>query len=103
MPLRTREYETVFRVRSADQLRSHPLRGAIFETWVVSEIMKHRANGGVTGRVSFCRDKDGVEADLVIEDGGRLVVVEAKPTATASTRLFDGAARVRGLLVSTGW
>lgn len=88
-------------IRSADQLRSHPLRGAIFETWVVSEIMKHRTNGGVTGGVSFYRDKDGVEADLVIEDGGRLVAVEAKAAATASTSLFDGAARVRGLLEST--
>lgn len=88
-------------IRSADQLRSHPLRGAIFETWVVSEIVKHRTNGGVTGGVSFYRDRDGVEADMVIEDGGRLVAVEAKAAATASTSLFDGAARVRGLLEST--
>ena len=87
-------------IRSADHLRSHPLRGAIFETWVVSEIMKHRTNGGVTGGVSFYRDKDGVEADLVIEDDGRLIAVEAKAAATASTSLFDGAARVRGLLES---
>lgn len=88
-------------IRSADQLRSHPLRGAIFKTWVVSEIMKHRTNGGVTSGVSFYRDKDGVEADLVIEDGGRLVAVEAKAAATASTSLFDGVSRVRGLLEST--
>jgi len=91
----------LFGIRSVDQLRSHPLRGAIFEIWVVSEIMKHRTNGGVTGGVSFYRDRDGVEADMVIEDGGRLVAVEKKAAATASTSLFNGAARVRGLLEST--
>lgn len=33
-------------IREASQLRSHPLRGAIFESWVVSEILKHRTNRG---------------------------------------------------------
>ncbi len=85
-------------IRSADQLRSHPLRGAIFETWVVTEILKHRTNRGLSGGMSYYRDKDGVEADLVVDDGGRLLAIEAKAAATATTSLFDGAARVRGLL-----
>lgn len=85
-------------IRSTDHLRSHPLRGAIFETWVVSEILKHRTNAGLSGGLSFYRDRDGVEADLVVEDGGRIVVVEAKASATPTSRLFDGTQRVRGLL-----
>ncbi|MHC4809722.1 MAG: ATP-binding protein [Planctomycetota bacterium] len=89
-------------IRSAEQLRSHPLRGAIFETWVVSEVLKHRTNRGLTGGLSFYRDKDGVEADLVVEDGGRLIVGEARAAATANSSLLDGAVRVRGLLESTG-
>ena len=35
-------------IRTPEQLRTHPLRGAIFETWVVSEIVKHRMNLGET-------------------------------------------------------
>jgi len=85
-------------IRSADQLRSHPLRGAIFETWVVSEVLKHRTNQGLSGGMSTYRDKDGVEADLVVEDGGRIVTIEAKAAATATSSLFDGVLRVRGLL-----
>lgn len=27
-------------IRSADQLRTHPLRGAVFESWVVAEVLK---------------------------------------------------------------
>jgi uncharacterized protein len=89
-------------IRTADQLRSHPLRGAIFETWVVSEVLKHRTNSGLSGGISFYRDKDGVEADLVVEEDGRLTAIEAKAAATASGSLFDGAGRVRGLLETTG-
>ncbi len=85
-------------IRTAEQLRSHPLRGAIFETWVVSEVLKHRTNRGLSGGMSFYRDKDGVEADLVVDDGGRLLAIEVKAAATATTSLFDGASRVRGLL-----
>ncbi len=85
-------------VRTPDQLRSHPLRGAIFETWVVSEVLKHRTNAGETGGLSFYRDRDGVEADLVVEHADRLTAVEVKAAATANASLFDGAARVRGHL-----
>jgi len=82
-------------IRAPEQLRSHPLRGAIFETWVVSEILKHRMNLGETGGMSFYRDREGAEADLIIERGGRLTIVESKAAQTASPSLFDGARRVR--------
>ena len=89
-------------IRSPDQLRSHPLRGPIFETWVVSEILKHRTNRGMIGGLSFYRDRDGGEADLMVEDGGKLTVIEAKAAATPNQSLFDGASRLRGLLEPTG-
>ncbi|MCB9878719.1 MAG: ATP-binding protein [Planctomycetes bacterium] len=81
-------------IRNPDHLRSHPLRGAIFESWVVSEILKHRTNRGESAGLSFYRDKDGVEADVVVDLGDRLVVVEVKSTATASDNLVSGAERV---------
>ena len=82
-------------IRTAEQLRSHPLRGALFESWVVSEVAKHRANSGETRGLSFYRDRDGVEVDLVIERLDRTTLVEAKSSQTASSSLFDGARRVR--------
>ncbi len=82
-------------IRTPEQLRSHPLRGAIFESWVVSEINKHRVNRGETGGLSYYRDRDAVEADLVIEYPDRLRLVEAKSAQTAATSLFAGANRVR--------
>ena len=82
-------------IRTAEQLRSHPLRGPIFETWVVSEVAKHRMNLGEPRGLSFYRNRDGAEADLVIEGPSRLTLIEAKSAQTPSSNLLDGARRVQ--------
>ena len=83
-------------IREPGQLRSHPLRGPIFETWVVSEIVKHRMNRGEPGGLSFYRDRNGAEADLVIASPDGLTLVEAKAAETPGPSLFRGPERVRG-------
>ena len=85
-------------IREPAQLRTHPLRGAIFETWVVSEVRKLVANRGAATRrdprLSFYRDRNGAEVDLVIERPDRLTLVECKSGATPSAGLLAGARRV---------
>ena len=81
-------------IRESEQLRSHPLRGALFETWVVSEILKHRIHRGHSGGLSFYRDRHGAELDLVVEEPGDLTLVEAKSAATPSSSLLAGLKRV---------
>ncbi|MYA88451.1 MAG: ATP-binding protein [Boseongicola sp. SB0662_bin_57] len=88
-------------IRTPEQLRAHPLRGAIFETWVVSEIAKHRANRGETGGISYYRDRNGAEADLIVESPTDATIIEAKASETASSSLFDGSKRVRKHLSSS--
>ncbi len=88
-------------IRTPEQLRTHPLRGAIFETWVVSEIAKHRINRGETRGLFFYRNRDGAEVDLVIEDPSRITLVEAKSSQTPSSSLFAGARRVEGHLADS--
>ena len=87
-------------IRAPHQLRTHPLRGAIFETWVVSEVVKHRLNRGETRGLYFYRNRDGAEVDLVIEHPSRLTLVEAKSSQTSSSSLFGGALRVQGHLAA---
>jgi len=82
-------------ILQSEQLHSHPLRGQIFETWVVAETVKHRTNQGRTGGLWFYRDKNGAEVDLVIDGTSDLTLVEAKSSSTASSSLFAGARRVR--------
>lgn len=85
-------------IRDPEQLRLHPLRGPIFETWVVSEILKHRFNRGEHAGLYFYRDRHGLEADIVIEDGQKLAVVEAKATQTATTDLVNAGRQVAEVL-----
>ena len=66
------------------QLGTHPLRGAIFESWVAAEWLKWRANHGSHWRLGFWRDRSGLELDLVIEAGERLVGVEVKSGRTVT-------------------
>src|SRR5690606_6429570 len=89
-------------IRNVEQLRVHPLRGAIFETWVVSEIAKHRANRGERAGLHFYRDRQGVEADLVIENGGKRVVVEAKAGQTVAGDWLTASRQIAGILARAG-
>lgn len=87
-------------IRTVEQLHTHPLRGAVFETWVVAEIRKHRANAAEHGGLFFWRDQHGVEADLLVERAGRLVIVEAKAGQTPSGDMLDSVRRVQAALGS---
>jgi predicted AAA+ superfamily ATPase len=81
-------------IRSVDHLRDHPLRGAIFESWVVAEVAKHRANAGERGGLWFYRDSNGVEADLLVEGPSGLKVIEAKAGQTVTSGLLGPGLRV---------
>lgn len=75
-------------IESSAQLRTHPLRGALFETWVASEVLKSFVHAGRTPRMSFLRDQTGHEVDLVIEDAGRALAVECKSGQTVADDAF---------------
>jgi len=66
-----------------DQLRNGAAAGHIFETFIVSEILKSFMNSGKSLHdVWFYRDTKKREIDLVIQDGHILHPVEIKVSAT---------------------
>ncbi len=82
----------LLRIDSALTLATHAMRGAVFETWVVSETLKHRWNRGLGADVYFWRDNHGTEVDLLFEYGNKLHPVEIKSGTTFSPdwlRAFD--------------
>ena len=87
----------LLRIASADDLHAHALRGAVFETWVVSETLKHRHNLGLPPDLYFWRDNHGLEIDLVFEQGSRLHAVECKSGTTYSPSWLEPARRWRAL------
>lgn len=82
-------------IHTPEQLHTHPLRGPIFETWVVAELVKQKANLGETGNFSYYRDQNGVEASLIIEKSTGKIIVECKSSSTASSNLIGNALRVQ--------
>lgn len=72
----------LLRVDSPQTLAIHALRGPIFESWVVSETLKHRWNQGLPADIYFWRDNHGTEVDLLFEHAGKLHAVEIKSGAT---------------------
>ncbi len=83
---------------SPGQLQAHPLRGPIFETWVASEIFKRQINQGQRSNLSFYREDNSVETDLVIDTPDGIMLIEAKSAQTPSLSLFSPLRQVRRLL-----
>lgn len=76
-------------IESPDQLRNHPLRGAIFESWVASEVYKGHAHRGITPRLYHVRDRRGMEVDLLVEEADSVRLIEMKSGATVSAEAFE--------------
>ncbi len=89
-------------IRSPDELRHHPLRGAIFESWVLSEIVKAHVHSGATLDVTFFRDRHGLEADAVVQAGRRTLLVEAKSGETVPADALASLEKVQDLLRAAG-
>ena len=73
---------------SPEQLVKGAMSGHIFETFVVSEIIKSHKNAGKNIRLKFSyfRDWEGKEIDLIIEKDGTLHPIEIKLTGDPGKR-----------------
>lgn len=69
-------------IRNRSDLLTHPMRGAIFETMVVGDILKYYMNQGIVPPLTFYRDVQGHELDLIIEQGNSVYPVEIKAGTT---------------------
>ncbi len=76
-------------IRGADELRHHPLRGAIFESWAASEIYKHQTHRGGQPALFHYRESRGAEIDLLVQSGPRLIACEMKSGATLHAGFFQ--------------
>ncbi|HSM49913.1 MAG TPA: ATP-binding protein [Thermoanaerobaculia bacterium] len=77
-------------IREPDQIATHPLRGALFENFVVAEVAKAFLHHRIGPPIFFWRDRTGHEVDLLIDHGTVLQPVEIKSSQTAVPELLDG-------------
>ena len=76
-------------IQVQQQLHTHPLRGAIFETWVAADLLKQRHHRGTPPRASHYREVSGLEVDLVLQDGLHGTLVESKSGQTMSSSFLQ--------------
>ena len=78
-------------VRHASHIRAHPQRGALFENWVMTELLKAQTNCGIKPSFHFLRDKEGHEVDALIETApDTFQAIEIKSGETIASDFFSG-------------
>ena len=63
--------------------------GALFENYVISEIIKTYINEGKNPHLYFYRDIDNKEIDLIIENKDTLYPIEIKASSNPSNKIFS--------------
>jgi predicted AAA+ superfamily ATPase len=77
-------------IQNAEQLAIHPQRGALFESWVVAELLKMRFAQGLGSNLFFWRDRSGHEVDVLVEQGSVLTPIEIKSGRTVASDFLNG-------------
>lgn len=78
-------------VREASHLHAHPQRGALFENWVMTELLKAQCHRGIKPTLYFLRDKEGHEIDALVETApDTFHAVEIKSGETIASDFFAG-------------
>lgn len=73
---------------NAQVLESGAMSGAIFETFVVSEIIKSYVHNVKEPNIYYYRDKDKKEIDVIIENNGKLYPIEIKKSANPDKNMI---------------
>lgn len=100
----------LLRIRRPQELFEHPFRGAIFESFVISEIYKLMITWQTEPDIYFWRDRSGHEVDAIVEIGQHRWPLEIKSSETISRDYLKGlnfwsglaGNDVPGILVYTG-
>ena len=77
-------------IQNEKQLMFHPFRGALFENFIINELIKSRFNKAKPHNLYFWRDNTGHEIDVVIEKTNELFPIEIKSGQTITTDYFKG-------------
>ncbi|HBY05656.1 MAG: AAA family ATPase [candidate division TM6 bacterium GW2011_GWE2_42_60] len=78
-------------IRTEEELQMHPLKGALFESFVMSEFFKYNYNRSELPNIYFWRDVQGHEIDGIIELKFESVIpIEIKSGMTITKDFFKG-------------
>ena len=77
---------------SEKELLTSPKRGGIFESLIISEIIKQFYTKGLEPSIYFWQDKEKHEIDCIVRRGSQLMAIEIKAGRTPNPSFFSGLA-----------
>ena len=77
-------------INDVKQISIHAMRGPLFESLAISELLKGRFNKGLASNLYFWRDNTGNEMDVIAEQADRLIPIEIKSGQTVTQDYFTG-------------
>ena len=77
-------------INDPKQISIHAMRGPLFESLAISELLKGRFNKGLASNLYFWRDNTGNELDVIAEQADRLIPIEIKSGQTVTQDYFTG-------------
>jgi len=77
-------------ISAPSQLITHSSRGALFENYVINELIKDRFNKGLRSNLFYWRDVSGHEIDVVLDHGSTAYAVELKSGMTIVPDFYKG-------------
>lgn len=80
-------------ITDEQQLFSHFARGALFESFIISDLKKQCYNLGVRPNLYFWRDQSGYEVDCILEAGAKNIPIEIKASSTYNTNFLTNLAK----------
>ncbi len=80
----------LLQIQSPEQLVLHPARGAIFEGFIISEMIKSFFSKGRNAPVYYWRDHSGHEVDLLVDYNSQLFSFEIKSGMTLTSDFIKG-------------
>ena len=89
-------------IQTHEQITTHPLRGNLFKTLVVSELVKSRMNQGKRPDLFYWRDSNGNEIDVIAEWEAKIKPIEIKSVKTLTVDSFSGLKKWMNLAKNAG-
>jgi uncharacterized protein len=80
----------LLRISDPNILVQHPFKGALFENFIVTELLKNRFNQGQRSNLYFWRESSGHEIDVLIDEGLQQTPIEIKSGQTINSDWLKG-------------
>lgn len=76
-------------IQNPKQIETHYSRGSLFESMILSDLIKQRFNAGLQPNLYFWRDQSGLEVDCILDEGTSLTPIEIKSGKTINSDYFS--------------